>query len=70
MVLRHVVMFRFADDATDDQRAALAAGLATMPAATGALAERATGTAPSGPRSSTRSRADRPTRERRAARHP
>lgn len=39
MVLRHVVMFRFADDATADQRAALAAGLATMPAATGALAE-------------------------------
>ncbi|HEX6567757.1 MAG TPA: hypothetical protein VF015_01260 [Acidimicrobiales bacterium] len=39
MVLRHVVMFRFADDAIDDQRAALAAGLATMPAATGALAE-------------------------------
>ncbi len=37
MALRHVVMFRFAEGTTDDQRAALAAGLAGMPAATGAI---------------------------------
>jgi hypothetical protein len=37
MAIRHVVMFRFTDDATDEQRRALAAGLATMPAATGAI---------------------------------
>ena len=37
MALRHVVMFRFTDDATDEQRRALARGLAGMPAATGAL---------------------------------
>jgi len=39
MAFRHVVMFRFADDATDDQRRALARGLAGMPAATGAIGE-------------------------------
>ena len=38
MTLRHVAMFRFAEGTTDDQRAALAAGLAGMPAATGAIA--------------------------------
>ena len=38
MTLRHVAMFRFAEGTTDDQRAALAAGLAVMPAATGAIA--------------------------------
>jgi hypothetical protein len=37
MGFRHVVMFRFADHATDEQRAALARGLAGMPAATGAI---------------------------------
>jgi hypothetical protein len=37
MGFRHVVMFRFAPDATDEQRAALARGLDTMPAATGAI---------------------------------
>ncbi|HET9611912.1 MAG TPA: Dabb family protein [Acidimicrobiales bacterium] len=37
MALRHVVMFRFAEGTTDDQRAALAAGLAGMPVATGAI---------------------------------
>lgn len=37
MALRHVVMFRFAEGTTDDQRAALASGLAGMPAATGAI---------------------------------
>lgn len=41
MAFRHVVMFRFAAAATDERRAALAAGLATMSAATGALAESA-----------------------------
>jgi Stress responsive A/B Barrel Domain len=39
MMFRHVVMFRFADAATDDQRAAVAAGLDQMPAATGAIRE-------------------------------
>jgi hypothetical protein len=39
MALRHVVMFRFSDDATDEQRKALARGLAGMPAATGAISE-------------------------------
>jgi Stress responsive A/B Barrel Domain len=38
MAFRHVVMFRFTDDATDEQRGALAEGLAAMPAATGAVA--------------------------------
>lgn len=38
MALRHVVMFRFAEGTTGDERAALAAGLAGMPAATGAIA--------------------------------
>ncbi|MGH9234000.1 MAG: Dabb family protein [Acidimicrobiales bacterium] len=38
MAFRHVVMFRFTDDATDEQRRALAEGLDRMPAATGALA--------------------------------
>jgi Stress responsive A/B Barrel Domain len=37
MMIRHVVMFRFADDATDEQRRALARGLDGMPAATGAV---------------------------------
>lgn len=37
MALRHVVMFRFAEGTTDDKRAALAAVLAGMPAATGAI---------------------------------
>ena len=37
MPLRHVVMFRFTDDATDEQRHALARGLDGMPAATGAV---------------------------------
>jgi hypothetical protein len=40
MAFRHVVMFRFADDATDEQRRALARGLTGMPAATGAISER------------------------------
>ena len=39
MALRHVVMFRFSADATDEQRDALTRGLAGMPAATGAIAE-------------------------------
>ena len=39
MAFRHVVMFRFADHATDEQRRALARGLGGMPAATGAIAE-------------------------------
>ncbi len=39
MTFRHVVMFRFHDDATDDQRAALATGLDGMPTATGAIGE-------------------------------
>jgi hypothetical protein len=38
MAFRHVVMFRFTDDATDEQRRALAEGLDRMPAATGAIA--------------------------------
>lgn len=38
MAFRHVVMFRFAEGATDDQRSALAKGLARMPGATGAIA--------------------------------
>jgi hypothetical protein len=37
MGFRHVVMFRFRDEATDEQRAALARGLDGMPAATGAV---------------------------------
>lgn len=37
MALRHVAMFRFSDDATDEQRDALALGLAGMPAATGVI---------------------------------
>ena len=37
MGFRHVVMFRFRDGATDEQRAALARGLDGMPAATGAV---------------------------------
>jgi hypothetical protein len=37
MTIRHVVMFRFADDAGDEQRRALAQGLDGMPAATGAV---------------------------------
>jgi hypothetical protein len=37
MTIRHAVLFRFDDDATDEQIAALAAGLDTMPAATGAV---------------------------------
>jgi Stress responsive A/B Barrel Domain len=37
MGFRHVVMFRFTDEATADQRKALAAGLDSMPAATGAI---------------------------------
>lgn len=37
MAFRHVVMFRFTEDATDEQRRALARGLAGMPAATGAI---------------------------------
>jgi len=37
MALRHVVMFRFREDATHDQREALARGLSGMPTATGAI---------------------------------
>jgi hypothetical protein len=37
MPIRHAVLFRFTDDATEEQIEALAAGLATMPAATGAV---------------------------------
>lgn len=37
MAFRHVVMFRFADDASDEQRRALAHGLDGMPAATGVV---------------------------------
>jgi hypothetical protein len=37
MTIRHVVMFRFADTATDEQRRALSRGLDGMPAATGAV---------------------------------
>jgi Stress responsive A/B Barrel Domain len=37
MALRHVVMFRFTDDATEEQRQALSRGLDGMPAATGAV---------------------------------
>ena len=39
MAFRHVVMFRFTDDATDEQRAALARGLDGMPSATGAVGD-------------------------------
>jgi hypothetical protein len=35
MGIRHVVMFRFRDEADEAQRAAVAEGLARMPAATG-----------------------------------
>jgi hypothetical protein len=37
MAIRHVVMFRFSDEATEEQKQALARGLDGMPAATGAL---------------------------------
>ncbi|HKY65906.1 MAG TPA: Dabb family protein [Acidimicrobiales bacterium] len=37
MPIRHAVLFRFTDDASDEQIAALAAGLSTMPEATGAV---------------------------------
>jgi hypothetical protein len=35
MAIRHMVLFKFSDDATDSQIDALAAGLDTMPAAVG-----------------------------------
>ena len=37
MTIRHAVLFRFNDDATDEKVDALAAGLDTMPASTGAV---------------------------------
>ena len=37
MTIRHAVLFRFTDDATDAQVEALAAGLSTMPTETGAV---------------------------------
>ena len=37
MPIRHAVLFRFTDDATDAQIEALAAGLTTMPEQTGAV---------------------------------
>lgn len=38
MPIRHAVLFRFTDDATEAQIAALASGLSTMPEATGLVA--------------------------------
>lgn len=37
MTIRHAVLFRFTDDATEAQIAALSAGLGTMPDETGAV---------------------------------
>lgn len=37
MTFRHVAMFRFADDATEQQRVALARGIDGMPEATGTI---------------------------------
>lgn len=39
MTFRHVVMMRFTDTATDEQRLALARGLDGLPAATGTVKE-------------------------------
>jgi hypothetical protein len=38
MSIQHAVLFRFVDDVDEERVAALAAGLGTMPAATGAVA--------------------------------